>query len=182
MRLFLPQCHGGVGVSTTSEFTSVNSEGNTMKKQDIIREYRSGAGESFRKAGAYDLQGWCQVYELYLDSGLDTVQFGTTLEDAGLNKLATVKQNLSHIKWAIAFLSETLEDDATIEDVVSEFTGVNQIRNARYEKKDNQKKKAPAKVASTKPKTEAQVRKALIAEGFSKAEATLAMRLCGVIK
>ncbi len=123
-----------------------------MKKQDIIREYRSGAGESFRKAGAYDLQGWCQTYELYLDSGLDTVQFGTVLENAGLNKLATVKQNLSHIKWAIAFLSETLEDDATIEDVVSEFTGVNQIREARYGKKETE----PAKVSGTKkPKFDA---------------------------
>ncbi len=146
MRLFLPQHHSGVGVSITSEFTSVNSEGKTMKKQDIIREYRSGAGESFRKAGAYDLQGWCQVCELYVGSGLDTVQFGTTVKDAGLNKLATVKQNLSHIKWAIAFLSETMEDDATIEDVVSEFTGVNHIREARYGKKV----KAPAKVANTK--------------------------------
>jgi hypothetical protein len=126
-----------------------------MKKQDIIREYRSGAGESFRKGEAFDLQGWCQAYELYLDSGLDTVQFGTVLEDAGLNKLATVKQNLSHIKWAIAFLSEGMENDATIHDVVSEFTGVNQIREARYGKKV---KKAPAKVASTKkPKFDAKV-------------------------
>lgn len=110
-----------------------------MKKTQIIAAYKATAGKSFDKAKAFELQGWCQTYELFLESGLDTVEFGQVLEDAGLNKVATVKQNLSHIKWAIAYLSETMEDEATIADVVVEFTNILAIRKLRYPNKTEEK-------------------------------------------
>lgn len=126
-----------------------------MKKTQIVANYKATAGKSFEMAGAFDLQGWCQTYELYLESGLDTVQFGQVLEDAGLNKVATVKQNLSHIKWALAYLSESMDDEATIMDVVREFTGVNAIREVRYPNKKNTTEK---KQASKSVKFDAKVR------------------------
>jgi hypothetical protein len=127
-----------------------------MKKTQIVADYKATAGKSFDKAGAFDLQGWCQTYEIYLESGLDTVQFGQVLEDANLNKVATVKQNLSHIKWAIAYLSETMDDDATIADVVVEFTNVNAIRGLRYPNKTTNK--TEKKQASKSVKFDAKVR------------------------
>lgn len=125
-----------------------------MKKTQIVADYKATAGKSFAMGEAFDLQGWCQTYDLYLESGLDTVQFGQVLDDAGLNKVATVKQNLSHIKWALAYLSESMDDEATIMDVVREFTGVNAIRNVRYPKQETttKKKQEPKPKAKAKAK------------------------------
>ena len=114
-----------------------------MKKQEIVAQYRATALVSFTKADAYDLQGWVQTYELWADSGMNKADFGQVLQDANLNKQSTVKQNLSHISWALELLENEIDEPTTL-DVVSRWASLNAIRSERYP--NNTKSTATVKV------------------------------------
>lgn len=138
MRLILLQCHGGVGVSITSVFTGVNTEGNTMKKQDIIREYRDGALKSFTKGKAFALQGWIEMYLLWETTGMSQNEFATFCEvnelevddERSTAKASSVKQNFSHLDWAV---DECGLD--CVSQLPSEYKSLGAIRAERYPNK-----------------------------------------------
>lgn len=129
-----------------------------MKKTEIVRQYDATAGESFAKANAYDLQGWAQVWELWESSGMTQADFAQVLHDAGRNAFATVKTNLSHMKWALEVIAEETGEDfdeLSIMNIVTRWSSMQELRGERY---PSQNKKTEKKQASKSVKFDAKVR------------------------
>ena len=116
-----------------------------MKKQEIVAQYRATVSVSYERGSAFVLQGACQSYDLMLASGLTPTEYATTISESGADAFATVKQNLSHIKWAMETLATTTGediDDIDVMSVVLNWKTMGALRAERYPKNDK-----PAKVA-----------------------------------
>lgn len=126
-----------------------------MKKTEIVRQYDETAGKSFAKADAYDLQGWAQVWELWESSEMTQADFAKVLDDAGRNAFATVKTNLSHMKWALELIAEETGEDfdeLSIMNIVTRWSSMQELRGQRYPSQNNKKKQEPKPKAKGKGK------------------------------
>lgn len=122
-----------------------------MNKTQIVADYKATAGKSFAKAGAFDLQGWCQTYEVWEHSEMNAQDFAELLDAQGLNAKATVKTNLSHLKWALGVIAdETGEDfdELSIMNIVTRWSSMRDIRLERYPSQQT----TTEKKQETKPK------------------------------
>lgn len=129
-----------------------------MKKTEIVRQYDATAGESFKKANAYDLQGWAQVWELWESSEMTQSDFAQVLDDAGRNAFSTVKTNLSHMKWALELIAEETGEDfdeLSIMNIVTRWSSLQELRGERY---PSQNKKTEKKQENKGGKFDAKVR------------------------
>jgi hypothetical protein len=118
-----------------------------MKKQEIVAQYRATVSVSYERGSAYVLQGACQSYDLMLASGLTPTEYAQTINDSGADAFASVKQNLSHIKWAMETLATSSGediDDIDVMSVVLNWKTMGALRAERYPKSDEV---APKKVA-----------------------------------
>ena len=116
-----------------------------MKKQEIVAQYRATVSVSYERGSAFVLQGACQSYDLMLASGETPTEYAKTISDAGADAFASVKQNLSHIKWAMETLAASTGEDIDDIDVMSvllNWKTMGALRAERYPKNDE-----PAKVA-----------------------------------
>lgn len=129
-----------------------------MNKTQIVADYKATAGKSFAKAGAFDLQGWCQTYEVWEHSGMNAQDFAELLDAQGLNAKATVKTNLSHLKWALGVIAdETGEDidELSIMNIVTRWSSMRAMRDERYPSQNNKKKQETKPKGKFDAKTEA---------------------------
>lgn len=117
-----------------------------MKKQEIVAQYRATVSVSYERGSAFVLQGACQSYDLMLASGMTATEYAQTISDSGADAFASVKQNLSHIKWAMETLATTTGkdiDDIDVLAVALNWKTMGALRAERYPKID----KATVKVA-----------------------------------
>ena len=117
-----------------------------MKKQEIVRQYDATAGKSFALGEAYDLQGWCQVWQLWEESGLTQAEYGQVLQEAKRKEASSVKTNLSHLKWALETVADELGEDfdeLSILNIVGRWSSMNKLRCERYPSQNQKKKQAP---------------------------------------
>lgn len=123
-----------------------------MKNSEIVAQYRATVLASYRKGSAFVLQGHCQSYDLWLASGMKQAEYATVIAKSGADAFSSVKQNLSHIDWAVNVLADETGEDASdidVMDVMNRWENMNKLRAERYPKKV-EKNVTEKKVASKK--------------------------------
>lgn len=119
-----------------------------LNASEIIDTFEGIYKRTFHKANGLDLKGWVETFELWEESGISKNAFATLLvEKKYFDKVSTLNQNFGHINWAIE------DNGLDVREICLEFSGMNEIRDARYPKTP----KAPAIVNKAKGKFNAKV-------------------------
>lgn len=94
----------------------------TMRMSNLSELLREVEVKYFLAASKSVLTGWVKVYELYDESGMTANAFAQLVVDAEIEgRVSTVKQNISHIEWAVENGYE-----------LGEFVSLGEIRALRY--------------------------------------------------